>query len=184
MFSFQQILPAEQARPAFITEVVAEVALASRLAEAASTGFELSREMPLRAWLLRLEPQRHILLVLVHHIAGDGWSLGPLLRDLAQAYAARRGGEEPTFAFAELAVQYADYTLWQRELLGQESNPESLLCEQVGFWRKALAGAPEEIDLPGARPRPPAMTYRGATFQCAWRLDCIGDWWKWPKPTG
>ena len=79
---FQEILPAEQARPPLFIEAVAESELATRLAQGASTAIDLSREIPLRAWLLRLEPQRHVLLLVLHHIAGDGWSLGPLCRDL------------------------------------------------------------------------------------------------------
>ena len=76
---FQEILPAEQARPALLSEEVAEEALASRLTQAAATAIDLSREIPLRAWLLGLEPQRHVLLLVLHHIAGDGWSMGPLV---------------------------------------------------------------------------------------------------------
>ena len=166
--AFQEILPAEQARPTLLSEVVAEAALASRLAEAAATAIDLSREIPLRAWLFCLESQRHVLLLVLHHIAGDGWSMGPLSQDLAQAYAARSSrGEAPVFA--ELPVQYADYTLWQRELLGEESDSESLLSKQLGFWRKALSGAPEELNLPADRARPAVMSYRGATVPL--RLD-------------
>ena len=165
---FQEILPAEQARPTLLTEVVAEAALASRLAKAAATAMDLSREIPLRAWLFCLESQRHVLLLVLHHIAGDGWSMGPLSRDLAQAYAARSSrGEAPVFA--ELPVQYADYTLWHRELLGEESDSESLLSKQLGFWRKALSGAPEELNLPADHARPAVMSYRGATVPL--RLD-------------
>ena len=166
--AFQEILPAEQARPKLLSEEVAEAALASRLAEAAATSMDLSREIPLRAWLFCLESQRHVLLLVLHHIAGDGWSMGPLSRDLAQAYAARSSrGEAPVFA--ELPVQYADYTLWHRELLGEESDSESLLSKQLGFWRKALSGAPEELNLPADHARPAVMSYRGATVPL--RLD-------------
>ncbi len=164
---FQQVVPAAHARPLLFTDDVTEPMLTDRLAAAAATAFDLTREVPLRAWLFRLEPQRHVLLLLLHHIAGDGWSLGPLLRDLAHAYAARRREEAP--AFSELPVQYADYTLWQRGFLGAEDDPDSPLAQQLGFWRAALAGAPEELDLPSDRPRPATASHRGATVPV--RLD-------------
>ena len=158
---FQRVLPVEEAAPVFLTEDVSEAALAERLAAAAATPFELSGELPLRAWLFRVAPRCHVLLLLLHHIAGDGWSLGPLGRELAQAYAARCRGEPS--AFTALPVQYADYTLWQRELLGEEDDPESVLARQLSFWRRALAGAPEELNLPAERPRPALASYRGGT---------------------
>ena len=158
---FQEVLAAEMACPGLIPVAVTEATLPERLAQAAATGIDLSRELPLRAWLFRLEPQRQVLLLLLHHIAGDGWSMGPLARDLARAYAARSRGEAP--AWAELPIQYADYTLWQRELLGEESDPESLLAQQLGFWRRALAEVPEELNLPWDRPRPAVASYRGAS---------------------
>ena len=95
--------------------------MAARLAAAAATGIELSQEIPIRAWLFRLEPQRHVLLLLLHHIAGDGWSLGPLCAGPGARLCRAASGEAP--ALAELPVQYADYTLWQREAAGRGGRP-------------------------------------------------------------
>src|SRR5262245_45818019 len=157
---FQYILPIAEVRAALITESITEAMLPECLAKAAATAFDLTQELPLRAWLFELTPQRHVLLLLLHHIAGDGWSIGPLVRDLAQAYAARARGEAPVWD--ELPVQYADYTLWHRDLLGEENDPESLLTQQLAFWREALAGAPEELNLPTDHRRPAVPSYRGA----------------------
>src|SRR5262249_27216309 len=93
--------------------------------------------------------------------AGDGWSLGPLGRDLARAYAARREGKSPEWA--ELPVQYADYTLWQQETLGSESDPESPIARQLTYWKETLQGLPEQLDLPTDRPRPSVSSHRGAS---------------------
>ena len=123
------------------------------LAEVAAVAFELCAQIPLRAWLFTVAPDSHLLLLVVHHIAADGWSLGPLARDLAEAYAARRLGEVP--AWRPLPVQYGDYAIWQRHWL------ERSLPRQLAFWRAALAGAPEELRLPCDHPRPAAISYRG-----------------------
>jgi Non-ribosomal peptide synthetase modules and related proteins len=113
----------------------------------------------LRAHLFELSERAHVLLLLLHHIAGDGWSLAPLLGDLAHCYAARRSGQAP--GLAPLPVQYADYTLWQHEVLGQESDGESAIARQLGFWRGQLAGLPDAIDLPSDRARPAVASHRG-----------------------
>ncbi|MCF4140797.1 amino acid adenylation domain-containing protein [Streptomyces sp. Tue 6430] len=129
------------------------------LAERVRRSFDLARDLPLRATLLRTGEREHVLLLVLHHIAADGSSLAPLTRDLSTAYAARCRGEEP--AWHELPVQYADYALWQREILGSEDDPTSMLSGQLDFWRRALAGLPEELSLPTDRPRPAHASYRG-----------------------
>ncbi|WP_197081938.1 non-ribosomal peptide synthase/polyketide synthase, partial [Silvibacterium bohemicum] len=156
---WQQILPGDEGRPRFLREETSEAQLGSRLAEAAGSAIDLSRETPLRAWLFRSAADRHVLLLVVHHIAGDGWSMGLLAADLRRAYEARLSGKAP--GFAALPVQYADYTLWQRNLLGAEEDPQSLLSQQLNFWRSRLAGLPEELSLPVDHLRPAVMSYRG-----------------------
>ena len=92
---------------------------------------------------------------------GDGWSLVPLLRDLSRAYAARREGRAAELP--PLPVQYADYALWQQEVLGEESDSGSAIGRQLAFWRETLAGLADQIDLPCDRPRPPVMSHRGGS---------------------
>ncbi|NYS19623.1 amino acid adenylation domain-containing protein [Streptomyces sp. SJ1-7] len=144
--------------PLAATEVAPE-ALAGRLAEEAARPFDIAAEPPLRAVLLRTGPQEHVLLLVLHHIATDGWSAPVLARDLIEAYAARRAGEHP--GWAELPVQYADYTLWQREVLGSEDDPDSVAARQLGYWKRTLAELPEELALPADRPRPAVASHRG-----------------------
>ncbi|WP_054010856.1 non-ribosomal peptide synthetase [Arthrobacter sp. ERGS1:01] len=113
---------------------------------ASSRGFDLTTELPLRAALFQLEPRDHVLLLTLHHIAADGWSLAPLARDLSTAYSARAGNTHPDFT--PLPVQYADYSLWQRAELGSEDDPQSPIARQLAFWKAELDGSPEELALP------------------------------------
>jgi nonribosomal peptide synthetase DhbF len=124
-------------------------------------GFDLSAQPPLRARLVWTGQDEHELLLVVHHIAGDGWSMVPLAKDLFHAYAARRAGRPPEFA--ELPLQYVDFTLWQREQLGAADDPTSRHARQLEFWKAALAGMPEQLELPFDRGRPARASYRGDT---------------------
>jgi non-ribosomal peptide synthetase component F/ubiquinone/menaquinone biosynthesis C-methylase UbiE len=160
---FQRILWVDSARPMFLKKRIPEEALAAHMAAAAATGFELTNELPLRAWLFQLEEHCHVLMLVLHHIAADGWSTQPLAYEVGSAYAARSKGDAPDWT--DLAVQYADYTLWQRALLGSESDGESLISSQLEHWSRALAGIPEELNLPVDRPRPPVASYRGGRVQ-------------------
>ncbi|MGV5039271.1 amino acid adenylation domain-containing protein, partial [Streptomyces sp. NRAIS4] len=121
--------------------------------------FDLSAEPPLRATLFTVTPKERVLLLLMHHIASDGASMGPLGRDLETAFRARLQGQAPTWA--ALPVQYADYTLWQRQLLGSEDDPNSLVSKQLAYWTRALEGSPDRLELPFDRPRPKVASYRG-----------------------
>ncbi|MDP9975354.1 hypothetical protein J2W39_006644, partial [Variovorax paradoxus] len=158
----QLVLSPDAACPILHVQEVSENAFSEVLADATGYCFKLDREIPLRTWLFHLGDDQHVLLLLCHHIASDGWSWAPLARDLAVAYEARCQGMPP--AWSPLPVQYADYTLWQRELLGNESDPDSLMAKQLSYWQQALAGLPEQLALPTDKPRPAVSSFRGESL--------------------
>jgi amino acid adenylation domain-containing protein len=127
-----------------------------RAGEEARRAFDLSAGPLFRATLLRLGGEEHVLLLSMHHIVSDGWSMGVLFRELSSLYEAYREGRESPLR--ELPVQYADYSVWQREQLEGE-----VLDRQLSYWKERLAGAPELLDLPTDRPRPAVRTHRGAS---------------------
>ena len=118
--------------------------------------FDLTSDMMLRGCLLKLAPQEYILLLVMHHIASDGWSIGILWQQLTQLYQAFL--EERPNPLKTLPVQYADYGVWQREWLSGE-----ILDRQLSYWQQQLAGAEPLLELPTDRPRPAVQTYRGAS---------------------
>ncbi|WP_062209689.1 non-ribosomal peptide synthetase [Streptomyces sp. NBRC 109706] len=163
----QMVIDPTPATPTLRIRDVEASELDALLAEGAGTGYDLSVELPLRVDLFALGEREHVLLLVLHHIAGDGWSMAPLARDLADAYAARRAGAAPEWT--PLPVQYADYTLWQQRVLGSEDDPGSPISRQIGYWTENLADLPEELSLPADRPRPAESS--GRSGRVSFRLD-------------
>lgn len=157
----QQVLPADVLSAKLTVVECVREELEAELAAAVRYSFELAAEPAVRFQLFRLDEDEHALLILLHHIVGDGWSLHPLTRDLSLAYAARLRGEAPQWT--PLPVQYADYALWQQRLLGSEQDADSLIAGQLAYWSRRLAGLPEELELPTDRPRPAESSRIGGT---------------------
>jgi amino acid adenylation domain-containing protein len=153
----QVVLPAA----ALLGEVadVEEAGLQHALDTAARDTFDLRSDLPIRARLFRVAAGDHVLLVVTHHIASDGWSMDPFHRDLAAAYRARSAGGAPDWQ--PLPVQYADYSVWEREVLGDEGDPDSIAATQARYWREALDALPVELPLPVDRPRGTVVTGDG-----------------------
>jgi nonribosomal peptide synthetase DhbF len=157
----------EPQRAGFAMEVVPVTgrSVDPRVAAAAAEPFDVTRDIPIRATLFEIEPTEHVLLVLLHHIAGDGWSFGPFGTDLELAYAARRQGRVPEFG--PLTEQYSDYAIRQNERLPEDGSLDAASRRQARFWVEQLADLPEELRLPVDRTRPPAASYRGRTMSLA-----------------
>jgi nonribosomal peptide synthetase DhbF len=157
---YQQVLDIEAAR--LDLEITEPGDLAAAMDQAANRVFDLTDSRP-PFWpaLFVAGPDEHVLMLVAHHVCGDGWSTAPLVRDVGDAYKARSQGRVPDWE--PLPVQYVDYALWQAELLGSADDPGSVLAGQLAFWAKELAGAPQCLPLPADRPRPPFASYRGDT---------------------
>ncbi|HYO57388.1 non-ribosomal peptide synthetase, partial [Archangium sp.] len=137
------------------TERAAEV---QRLAAAeAGRPFDLTRGPLLRITLLRMAEREHVMLLTMHHIVSDGWSMNVLVEDLTALYAAFASGRPAQLP--ALPVQYADYAAWQRHWLRDEA-----LEKQLTYWRRQLAGAPQFLELPTDKPRPAVQSLRGASW--------------------
>ncbi|WP_446226308.1 amino acid adenylation domain-containing protein [Nocardia sp. IBHARD005] len=160
---FQRILSADTATSSLSMTSVPTERMPDAIATEVGYRFDLSAEIPVRAALLRRAPDDHVLVLVLHHIAADGASMVPLVRDIMTAYRARTAGAAP--AWQPLPVQYADYALWQREVLGEENDPASVLARQFDYWRTELADAPQPLRLPADRPRPPLQSFRGGLVE-------------------
>jgi hypothetical protein len=134
--------------------------IAGRKERQAQEGFDLSHGVLLRGELLRLGAREHVLLIAMHHIVSDGWSIDVLHREIGALYAAYCKGERPRID--PLPVQYADFAIWQREWL-----QGSVLDKQLSYWRERLTGAPAQLGLPTDRARPSVPSFKGgaATFE-------------------
>ena len=128
--------------------------------EEAAAGFDLASGPLIRGRLIRMGEEEHALLITMHHIVSDGWSIGVFIRELSSLYSAfARGEEDP---LPELGVQYADYAVWQRRWMEGE-----ILRNQGEYWERTLAGAPSLLELPTDHPRPAEQDYAGGLVQVA-----------------
>ncbi len=169
-------LPAALGRVALDVVETDEAGLPGVLAAEAGTGFDLVTEPPVRFRLIAVggadgAVDSHVLMAVLHHIAGDGASLPPLITDLLTAYAARSAGSAP--AWAPLPVQYADFTLWQRELLGEATDPQSRFARELEFWTAELADSAEVLALPADRTRTAEPTGAGGYVDAVLQPDTV-----------
>jgi amino acid adenylation domain-containing protein len=139
-----------------VVESEREAELQRLITQEAQRPFDLSQGPLLRVTLLRLAEDEHVLLVNMHHIISDGWSMEVLMRELAALYGAFQQGRPSPLP--ELPVQYADYAVWQRHWLQGEA-----VEAQLGYWRERLKDSPPVLELPTDRPRPAVQTFRGAS---------------------
>src|SRR6185503_3419134 len=140
----------------FSSEASSESLVRQLIQAEAARPFDLSKEPLLRATLLRLNNSEHVLLFMMHHIISDAWSMGLLVNEVATLYQAFLNREASPLP--ELAIQYADYAVWQREWLQGE-----VLEQQVAYWREQLVDAPAELALPTDHARPAVQSHRGAS---------------------
>ena len=136
------------------------VASKSDVAEAIRAGFDVTNQWPIRIRVQQVSDDEYVLALILHHIAADGESLTPFFGDLTAAYAARVQGNAPHLP--ELEVQFADFALWQHEVLGSADDQDSVLSKQLTYWTQTLDGIPDVIELPTDRPRPAVASHRGA----------------------
>ncbi|MGE2814174.1 amino acid adenylation domain-containing protein, partial [Mycobacterium heidelbergense] len=168
---FQEVLPAQagmwrRGGPAVVS--LPERDVRDELMALAGYRFDLSAEIPIRAQFFSVGREQYVVGIVLHHIAFDGWSPAPMVRDVGEAYRARRMGRAP--GWAPLAVQYADYALWQRGWLGSESDPRSAIAAELAYWERVLAGMPQRLELPADRSYPVVADPGGASVAVEWSV--------------
>lgn len=151
-----------------LPEALRQERLAAAVEAEAHAPFDLAQGPLLRSTLLRLGDEDHVWLYSVHHIVADGWSMGVILHEVANAYAELLRGVPARLA--PLPIQYADYACWQRQRLDGAA-----LQGQLDFWRRTLAGAPILLEIPGDRPRPAVQRFVGATFSSTLGADTLAE---------
>ncbi|MFJ7416670.1 amino acid adenylation domain-containing protein [Streptomyces sp. NPDC098077] len=173
---YQEILtPQDVSGFVEVIDISAE-AVQGAMADAASRPFDVQVDLPVRAVLMRMGPEEHVLVLTIHHIATDGWSNRPLLRDIGAAYDARLRGGPPDWP--QLEIQYADFALHEHDA-GLTAGADRARTTGVEFWTRELCGLPTDIGLPVDRPRPDRPSYRGGALEFrlpAWvhcRLDDV-----------
>ncbi|OZD28309.1 hypothetical protein CH284_28730 [Rhodococcus sp. 06-156-3] len=134
--------------------------IVSAVEKVAATRFDVTAEVPVRTAVLRVSPVDHVLVFVLHHIAGDGFSMRPLTTDVLTAYVSRTDGRTPEWE--PLPIQYADHALWLRSVLGDPDDPESLAHRQVEYWRSRLDGLASAGRVPTDHARPATVTTSGA----------------------
>jgi natural product biosynthesis luciferase-like monooxygenase protein len=149
-----------------VPECRREEELTRRTTEEAKKPFDLQNDLMLRVRLYRLSETERALMLVMHHIASDGWSMAVLYRELGACYEAFANGRNPELP--ELPIQYADYAEWQREYLQGE-----VLEKLVAYWRKQMAGSPALLELPTDHPRPPLQSHRGACESITLPADLV-----------
>ncbi len=143
----------------------------------AARPFDLSQPPVVRTLLLHLAPGEHVLFFTIHHVTGDGWSIEVLSKEVVELYGAAAEGRPSRLP--ELAIQYADFAVWQRSWLQGE-----VLLEQIDYWRNQLAGAPALLEMPLDRPRPPVQSFRGGRCRLQIPNDLTGSLFRLGRSRG
>ncbi|WP_308163309.1 amino acid adenylation domain-containing protein [Nocardia alni] len=166
---YQVVLPLDHVLADLIPQELAESELADWLTEFAGLTFDVTAEIPVRIAIAEFAPDDYVVAVVAHRIAADAASATPFLRDLAIAVLGRRNRAKPRWT--SLTVQYADYTLWQRAVLGEQSDPQSGAAREIAYWREVLADIGDGLALPADRPRPAVVSGRRARYSFTVNAD-------------